>query len=261
MVINKRYKTIILGVSILVLLEAIAIIFLLVSRPKKPAKVSIPVKGRIAIILDDWGYNLDNLRILDQMRYPFTASVLPKVAYSRTVALELHKRGAEVMLHLPMEPFEGIGLEKNTIMVSTGEQDIIKIIGQDLADIHYAVGVSNHMGSRATGDSRVMSIVLNELKRRNLFFVDSFVSSRSVCSALAGKLKIRFAKRDVFLDDIEDPVYIKGQVDELKKKARMYGYAVGIGHDRRVTLEVLKETIPGLVKEGYKLVFVSKLVK
>jgi len=259
--INKRYKAIIVTLSILLLLETVLLIFLLVSRPKKVPKAAVAVKGKIAIILDDWGYNLDNLYIVDQIKYPFTASVLPKLAYSKEVALELHKRGVQVILHLPMEPLEKIRLEKNTITASMGEQEMIKIIDQDLADIHYAEGVSNHMGSKATGDLRTMSIVLNELKRRKLFFVDSFVSSKTVCSGLAEKLKVKFAKRDIFLDNKEEPEYIRGQIYKLKRKAQMYGYAVGIGHDRRVTLEVLREVMPELSKEGYKFIFISELVK
>jgi len=237
------------------------LIFLLVSRPKKIPKAALPVRGKIAIVIDDWGYNLDNLYLVDQIKYPFTASVLPKLDYSKAVAAELHKRGFQVILHLPMEPHEKYRLEKNTILTSMDEQAIINIVRQDLADIHYAIGVSNHMGSKATEDLRTMSIVLNEFKKRNLFFLDSLVSPKTVCSDLAAKLDVRFIKRDIFLDNKENPEYIKGQIYKLKRKAQAYGHAVGIGHDRKITLEVLKETMPELEREGYKLVFVSELVK
>ncbi len=201
MAANKKYKAVILILSIALLLETMLLVFLLVSRHKKAPKPPLAARGKIAIILDDWGYNLDNMYIVDQIKYPFTASVLPRLAYSKEVALELHKRGVQIILHLPMEPLEKIGLEKNTITVSMGEDEIIKNIDCDLADISYAEGVSNHMGSKATGDLRTMNIVLKELKKRKLFFVDSFVSSKTVCSGLADKLKVKFIKRDIFLDN------------------------------------------------------------
>jgi len=258
---DQGYKIAILILSVIVAVESILLTYLWISRPKKIIKIPTIPKGKIAIVIDDWGYNLDNLYLLDQIKYPFTASLLPRLDYSKAVALELHKRGFQIILHLPMEPHEKYRLEKNTILTSMGEQEIINIIGQDLADIHYAIGVSNHMGSKATEDLRTMSIVLNELKKRNLFFLDSLVSPKTICSNLADKLHVGFAKRDIFLDNKEEVEYIKGQIYKLKRKAQVYGHAVGIGHDRKITLEVLKETMPELEREGYKLVFVSELVK
>ncbi len=256
-----RYQILTLILSFVVITETILLIHLWIIRPKKIIKKPEIPKGKIAIVIDDWGYNLDNLYLVDQIKYPFTASVLPRLGHSRAVAEELHKRGFEVILHLPMEPHEKFRLEKNTILASMEEREIINIAGGDLTDIHYAIGVSNHMGSKATEDSRTMSIVLNELKKRGLFFLDSFVSPKSVCSNLAAKLHVGFAKRDVFLDNIEEPGYIKGQIYKLKRKAKMSGQAIGIGHDRRTTLEVLKEVMPELDREGYKFVFVSELIK
>ena len=255
------YRILTLILSLAVIIETILLIHLWIIRPKKIIKIPAIPKGKIAIVIDDWGYNLDNLYLLDQIKYPLTASVLPRLDYSKPVASELHKRGFQILLHLPMEPHEKFRLEKNTILASMSGQEIINIIDQDLADIHYAIGVSNHMGSKATEDLRTMSTVLNELKRRNLFFLDSFVSPKTICSDLAAKLHVGFAKRDVFLDNREEPEYIKGQIYKLKRKADMYGRAIGIGHDRKITLQVLKETMPELEREGYKLVFVSELVK
>jgi len=257
----RNYKIAILILSILVVIESATLIFLWISRPKKIIKIPAIIKGRIAIVIDDWGYNLDNLYLLDEIKYPFTASVLPRLDYSKAVAAELHRRGVQIILHLPMEPHEKYRLEKNTILASMGEQEIINIIEQDLADIHYAIGVSNHMGSKSTEDLRIMSIVFNEFKKRNLFFLDSLVSPKTVCSNLAAKLQVGFIKRDIFLDNKEEPGYIKDQIYKLKRKAQMFGHAIGIGHDRKITLEALKETIPELEKEGYKLVFVSELVR
>ncbi len=263
MEIIRKYKIAVLVLSVLFVAESAFLIFLL-ARPahvKKIPKAAISIKGKIAIVVDDWGYNLNNLYILDGIKSPFTASVLPGLEYSRAIASELHKRGFQVILHLPMQPREKYELEKNTILTSMGAQSIINIIGEDLTDIRYAVGVSNHMGSSATEDTRTMSIVLNELKKRNLFFLDSLVSSKSVCADLAKRLQVKFIKRDIFLDNKEDAGYIRSQIYRLKKKAMLSGYAVGIGHDRKVTLEVLKEMMPDLEKEGYKFVFISDLVR
>ena len=91
--------------------------------------------------------------------------------------------------------------------------------------------------------------------------MDSFVSQNTICLDLAKSMKIRYARRDVFLDNKLEPEYIRSQIEKLKKKAALYGGSIGIGHDRKVTLEVLKEIMPKIEREGYRFVFVSELVK
>lgn len=234
----------------------------IITRPKRlPAKIPVLPKGKIAVVIDDWGYNLNNLHIAEEIKYPLTCSVLPGLNYSERVAKELHARGLEIILHLPMEPHEKYRLEKHTVMVSLDETSIKNIVVQDLASVVYAKGVSNHMGSLATEDPRTMGIIFQVLKSRRLYFLDSMVSPKSICFDLARKMNLGFAKRDVFLDNIEEPGYIRGQIYKLKTKAKVYGQAIGIGHDRRITLEVLREVMPELENEGYKFVFVSELVK
>ena len=100
-----------------------------------------------------------------------------------------------------------------------------------------------------------------EAKKRKLYFFDSFVTNQSVCPALAKKIKIRFAKSDVFLDNQNDSEYIKGQLIKLKNIARKQGWAIGIGHDRKNTLLVLKEMLGQLEKEGYEFVFLSQVMQ
>lgn len=152
-------------------------------------------------------------------------------------------------------------LEKDTILISMDAGQVHSIFDQDLASILFAKGISNHMGSRITEDSRVSALIISEAKKRKLYFLDSFVTAKSVCPLLARKIKIRFAKRDIFLDNLDDPGYIKGQIIKLRDLANKNGQAIGIGHDRRNTLVALREAIPQLVKAGYKFVFISEIAK
>jgi hypothetical protein len=255
-----RYKIAAWVLSALVILQGL-VILQLIRKPKKIARPAVAIKGKIAIVLDDWGYNLNNTDIIEQIKYPITASILPNLKFSREVAEELHRLGFQVILHLPMQPHEQYRLEHNTIMTDMGEQLINNIIEGDLAAIPHLAGVSNHMGSRATEDLKTMGVVFRLLKKRRLYFLDSLVSAQSVCEDLARKMHLTFVKRDVFLDNEEKPEYIRQQVHKLKTRARFYGQAIGIGHDRRATLEVLKEVMPQLSKEGYKFVYLSELVK
>ncbi|MFH0855245.1 MAG: divergent polysaccharide deacetylase family protein [Candidatus Omnitrophota bacterium] len=245
---------------ILILILAMAVVSVFTPKPRKAMKARPKaIKGKIAIVLDDWGYNLNDLQLSDGLSYPFTAAVLPEATHTGEVSRRLHSRGREIILHLPMEPEVANGLEKNTIMVYMDKDDILRILDRDLANVVYAKGVSNHMGSKATCDAKTMAVIFGELKKRHLFFLDSFVTSKTVCRELARKLKLVSYRRDVFLDNIEEKGYIKKQILILKNKAKAHGFAVGIGHDRQITLEVLKEVMPKLAKEGYEFVFLSEL--
>lgn len=256
---TRSYKIIIGILAAIIIVQAMVIL----GRAKKPPKPKPPVavKGRIAIVIDDWGYNLNNLHILDNIKSPLTCAVLPNLPYSSTIAGEADAKGFQVILHLPMEPHEKYRLEENTILTGMGEERIKDILSEDLSSVGSAKGVSNHMGSRATEDVRTMEVVFRELKKRRLYFLDSFVTNKSICSGLARRAGLGFAKRDIFLDNKNDPEYITQQLYKLKAKAKAYGQAIGIGHDRRVTLEVLGRLMPQLEREGYKFVFVSDILE
>ena len=133
----QGYKIAIWILSLVIIIQGIFIIVL--SRPGKVPKVPVVIKGKIAIVIDDWGYNLNNLSLLEEIKYPLTASVLPNLNYSKAVAEKLHKLGLEVILHLPLEPHEKFRLEHNTIMTSMDEPIIINIISQDLIGIPYTM--------------------------------------------------------------------------------------------------------------------------
>ena len=253
----------------LVIVLAIFIFSLLGSRqrvkkvaPKKVSpKAAIPAKGKIAIVIDDFGYNLNNLPLLKTIKQPITVSVLPHLSYSQTMAENLNALGFEVILHLPLEPKERYRLEKDTILTGMSDETIKAVTNRALDGIPFIRGVSNHMGSKATQDRRTMSIVFQELKKRRLYFLDSLVTGKSVCRNIAKETGIAFARRDIFLDNEPDTAYIKGQLNKLKARAQRLGEAVGIGHDRRQTIEVLKEVIPEFKRQGYKFVYVSDLAR
>ncbi len=264
---ERFYKTVIVLLAGLVLVMGLALLLRPPSRvtlPRtaaKPARPSKALAGKIAIVIDDVGYSQANLEIVEDIKHPLTFAVLPGLNFSQSVSNELISRGFQIILHLPMEPKEKVELENNTVLTEMNEEQIKSIIEADLASVPKAKGISNHMGSLATEDAKTMDAVLNLVKNKHLFFLDSFVTADSTAEALAREKRIKFVKRDVFLDNTLNPAYIRQQLGQLKKKARQKGQAVGIGHDRKVTLEVLREEMPKIEKEGFKFVFVSDLAR
>lgn len=223
--------------------------------PKKPA----PRKAVIAIVIDDLGYSAQNFPILAQIRQPLTLAVLPNLPFSTRACEEMHNR-FQIIIHLPMEPKAAAGLEADTILAGMKEEAIKGIIAKALASVPYARGVSNHMGSKVTEDAATLGLIFRELKQRDIFFLDSFVTPESVAAPTAQAAGIRWTRRDVFLDNQLDPAYIRNQLAQLMKKAEKTGRAIAIGHDRTVTLQVLREEMPKMAKKGYTFVFVSELL-
>ncbi len=216
---------------------------------------------KVALVIDDWGYNLNNINLLRSIDIPITLAILPNLKYSKEIAKESNSKKREAILHMPMEPSGYfLRLEKDTVTTSMGEEEIASIFLKALSSVPGVRGVSNHMGSRFTADSEKMNIFLKQVKKKRLFFYDSVACKDSVCEEIASELKVKFIKRDVFLDGVNNINYIKGQLQKLIEIAKKRGYAVGTGHDRVKTLEVIKELAPAL-KDKVRFVFVSELSK
>ena len=229
---------------------------------KPKAKEPEAVKGRIAIVLDDWGYSLNNLGLLEQINEPLTLAILPNRAYSADIAIAAQEHSKEAILHLPLEPHKSrkYGLEPDTIMVGMEQNEISRIMEAGFKSVPGLKGVSNHMGSLATENRDLMKMVLTQLKKNKLYFLDSY-TGRSVVRELARPLGVGYARRQVFLDNEDSHEYIMAQIEALAKIANQRGSAIGIGHDRRNTLEALVEAVPDLKKRGYGFIYVSELTR
>ena len=115
------------------------------------------------------------------------------------------------------------------------------------------------MGSKMTAESGQMYQIFSILKKRNLYFIDSRTTSKTLCKPSARLFQIPFAQRDVFLDHFQEPDFIRKQIKELIRIAQRHGQAVGIGHPHTITYEILREMMPELQKK-VKLVPASEIV-
>ncbi len=233
------------------------------AREKEEEPVALP--PRIAIIIDDLGYSMRAVMPIFDIEYPLTLSILPGLRYSLLLARRMSRPPFEAILHLPLEPEAEEHLERGTIMVAMSEEEVRDLMEKHLEPLlPYIRGVNSHMGSKATADEELMSIVLEEVKKRGLYFIDSYTTEKSVVLEVARGLGLRAASRQVFLDSGEernDPDYIRGQMKELAELARKEGQALGIGHPTLPTLKVLQEMMPKLAGEGIQFVTASEMVE
>lgn len=223
-----------------------------------PAPDTLP---RIAIIIDDLGHDRRIAEKFLDLPGPLTFSILPHLPHTRHVVKAARAKKWEVMVHLPMEPQEypsanpGLGV----LLTSMTPDVLIDQLRKDLAAIPGAVGVNNHMGSRFTSQSVAMNQVFSELKRQNLFFIDSLTSGDSVAREAARLYQVPFGQRQIFLDHHPNRRFIEKQIKLLQKIAQRHSLAVGIGHPYQITWQVLSKAIPQL-KENILLIPASQAV-
>ncbi len=215
----------------------------------------------IALIIDDIGYDKKMAMALYGLEPNISFSVLPWSPHGRAIAETLRKKGAMIMLHLPMEPaqYPDVNPGPGALLTSMSPDMLIAQLEKNIDDVPGASGVNNHMGSRLTTEAGQMYQIFTILKKRNLFFIDSMTAPKSQCRAAARLLQVRFSERDVFLDNIQEHAYIAGQFAQLKKIAREHGTAIGIGHPYPATLQTLKTELPK-IKGEFKIVPAGRMV-
>ena len=216
---------------------------------------------RAAVIIDDLGQDLEAARKLLALPYPITFSVLPHLLHSAVTAEEVHRSGREVMLHLPMEPDSSAQPGKGEIRIGMRASEVERIIAADLASVPYAVGVNNHMGSRATTQVALMGEVMAVLAERRLYFVDSRTTAASVAFDAARRKGLPTFYRSVFLDDTETVTYTSRQLREFRRAIEGQGAALAIGHPYPTTLTALARFLPELEKDDIQLVPASQLLQ
>lgn len=216
-------------------------------RPQRPEPDhALP---RLALVIDDLGYMPPELVTrLCSLPIPFSVAVLPYQEFSRESAQIAHRMGKEVMLHLPMEPvgYPGPGRDPgpNAILYNLPESEVRQRVRMALDAIPFRVGVNNHMGSRITPDRTRMTWVLQEIKARKCFFVDSRTEKDSVAFDVAEELGIRAVQRKVFLDDDKAFAEEEKQWDRALKLAEKDGSVLIIGHIYPETVAALEKLVP-----------------
>lgn len=179
------------------------------------------------------------------------------------VRQELPARRREILLHLPMEPqgYPEVDPGQDPILVGMPRAEIARRLDQALTGLPHVRGVNNHMGSAATAHAATMDAVMAELRARDLVFLDSLTSPRSVAYDRARAAGVPAARNRIFLDaDPEDRGRIAARLQRLVEAARSTGFAVGIGHPHRATLAVLRAELPRLAAAGVQLVTLSELL-
>ena len=222
----------------------------------------IPMRGVIGIIIDDFGYRNDHISNgFLEIPAKLTYAIIPGHDHSQSFSKKAYDAGYEIIVHLPMENIGKTYGEEEYVLMSYFQDDEIKNrIHKAFDHLPESIGLNNHQGSRGTADSRVMTHVANVIKEKKKFFIDSRTTSNSLAESTMRKYGVPTNKRDIFLDNELDEEKIKAQLMKLADVSERKGIAIGIGHVKPQTLNVLAREIPILQEKGFRFEFVSRLV-
>ena len=220
------------------------------------------VRARLAIVIDDWGYDWQAADSFLSLDAPLTVAVIPFLPYTRRQAVEARQRGFEVLVHLPMQPQDPrLDPGPNAITTDLPDDEIRRRVELAIDAVPGAVGVSNHMGSRATADRRVMEQVLAAVARRGLFFLDSHTTPASVVGDVAREFGMPWAQNNLFLDGQHDVLAVRKRLELGARRALARGHAIVIGHVRPATAAAVASLLPELRRQGIEVVPVSALLQ
>ena len=219
-------------------------------------------RARIAILIDDIGQDLELAKSFAQLPFPVTLSILPLASHTPPIVQMAKKSACDYMLHLPMEPkdYPEFDPGPGTLFLSMTDEEIRQLLNAHLRQVPGAIGVNNHMGSGFTENEGKMSTLMEELKKRGLFYVDSRTTSLTVAHKVATAVGVPAASRTVFLDNDPSPKAVEFQIKRLVASAQESGMAVGIGHPHKATLNVLQSFFGGNQRQEARVVPVSKIV-
>ncbi len=223
----------------------------------KQTREAEPGGQRVAVLIDDIGFDLGAAEELARLRAPIAFAILPHAPHAAAAADLLHAAGKEILLHLPMEPAsypeENPGPGALLIAMEAGE--VRRKIAENLAAVPHVSGVNNHMGSRFMEDETRLRVVMDELAKRGLFFVDSRTTPDSRGREAAERARVRFASRTVFIDHTAN---YQDALANLTRFPRQGSKPVlMIGHPRPETIRALRDALPVWHAQGVRVVPVS----
>ena len=216
-------------------------------------------QAQVAIIIDDIGYRKSDAQAL-YLPGKLSYAILPHTPYGKKLALKAHANNNDVILHIPMEAKNGKKLGPGALTSEMSETGIRENLTNAFAEIPFALGINNHMGSKLTELYQPMAWTMQFLQERNLVFIDSVTTSASKAEKVAISFGVPSLHRHIFLDNKLEHNYIRQQFKQLIRDAKRYQTVVAIAHPHPETVTALRKLLPLLAENNVELVPISQLL-
>lgn len=221
--------------------------------------MSFASANQLAIVIDDIGYrNKEDSAIYD-LPNAVAVAIIPAAPYATARANKAFGQKRDILIHLPMQPQnQHLAIEAGALTVGMDQEKVSRLVQAARNQVPYAIGMNNHMGSRATTDLPLMKNLMNALAHQQLFFLDSKTAGNSVAAKTAREFGVRALERHIFLDDSDELADVQKQFNAAISYARKHGVAIMIGHPRKNSIAVLEKGLANLPAD-IQLVSISSL--
>lgn len=217
----------------------------------------------MAVLLEEFDFGADQTTI-DILSFPepLTLSLVPdkeKAGWTAQAATEYNK---EIVIAVPLESHTVPRSKAPSpmIMVHHEEDKIRRTIDDFAKIIPQFSGFCNLLGSRACEDSRVMRIVLEEVKKRHGYFVDTREARGSVTAELADQLGVPYAEVTASVAKGDDGEHIEEQLRHQCLVAQKRGRLLLRAPATQAFISALTNVHGVLRRNGVRLVPVSEIV-
>ncbi len=214
-------------------------------------------KPKLVIIIDDVAFKYE-VNLIKQIPYKITPSFFPPTK-SHPFTPVYAKEFPDYMVHVPMEAFNFAHPEPDTLQADSSYLTIKNRIDSIKKMFPNVKFINNHTGSKFTSTLSAMDYLFEALKKDRLGFVDSKTTPLSKSKEAEKIYKIPLFCRDIFLDNEENPEYIKKQLKKAVIIAKRRGYAIAIGHPHKITLQTIKNS-KNLLKQ-VDVIYIDELAK
>ena len=218
-------------------------------------------RSLLAIVVDDGGNALEMAKRVASLNLPLTWAIIPYTRYTNETAVIADNAGIPYLLHLPMQA--EIDKDSKEYLVGEGmdSQKIRDITVGALDSLPTPIGINNHRGSLATSKKDIMVPIIDVLKERDLIFLDSRTSGKSVAYDVAKAAGIRVFKNGGFLDGTPDDVAIRARFAQFVKTTQQKKYMIVICHFRPGTVLFLEKLSKEYTKLPVRLVTLPEMAE
>jgi len=232
------------------------------ARPVKaiPGKPDAP---RIAIVIGGLGVSATNTSdALKRLPGPVTFAFMPYGADIDRQTSLARGSGHEVLLQIPMEPFDYPDNDPGpqTLLTSLDPGQNVDRLHSLMARVRGYVGIGNFMGARFSAAEQALAPVLREIAKRGLIYFDDGSAPRSLASQIAGASSLPFAKSDLAIDAVPTAADIDRALGRLEAMARERGSAVGTAGALPVSIDRIAKWAKAAEGRGILLVPITALV-
>lgn len=210
----------------------------------------------IAIVIGGLGFNARaTAQAIDELPPEVTLSFVPYADDLQTWIDRARARGHEVLLELPMEPFDPAADDTGpqTLLANAPAQQNIARLEHLLSRGAGYFGVTNYQGARFATSAQAAQPVVQALRRRGLALISSGIGQRTALSVEAGRAGLPNTAADRIIDARREADAIDEQLLNLEALALQNHSAIGAGFAYPVTMEQVSRWASDIGARGYQL--------